>query len=165
MPVGVLRDGGCVMPPRVRDTSTIDMFTDWTPPDVAVRFEDSEVRAASVAQRLSRSVAVTLNEAGKDREAVAADMGAYLGEDVSKNMLDAYASQAREAHNISLARAFALLHATGDARIFGTELKRFGLVIIPERFLAAVEEAQWAEREEMAREQKLASRAKWKKPS
>lgn len=149
------------MAPR-RDRLTPDLF-DWKPPPVAVRFQDeAAIRAASVAGRLSRSVAVVLRESDADREAVAARMSEYLGEEVSKNMLDAYASQAREAHNISLARAFALLHATDDARIFGTELERFGLAIIPRRFLAAVEEAMWTEQEEHARQKRLAARNRWK---
>ena len=148
---------------RHRDPHTADLFGDWQPPQVAVKFADeTAVRAVSVAQRLSRSVAVVLKDAELDREAVAAAMSDYLGEDVSKNMLDAYASQAREAHNISLARGFALLHATQDARIFGTELELFGLAIIPLKFLAAVEEAMWAEREEVARRERLAARSKWK---
>lgn len=147
---------------RRRDRLTPDLF-DWQPPPIAVRFEDeTAVRAVSVAGRLSRSVAVVLKEADADREAVAARMSEYLGEDVSKNMLDAYASQAREAHNITLARAFALLHATSDARIFGTELERFDLAIIPRRFLAAVEEAMWTEQEERARQKRLAARNRWK---
>lgn len=144
------------------DTLTMDLLN-WEPPQVAVRFTDeAAVRAVSVSQRLSRAVAATLREAEIGREEVAERMGEYLGEEVSKNMLDAYASQAREAHNITLARAFALLHATGDARILGAELKTFGLAIIPERYLAAVEEAMWAEQEERARQRRLAARSKWK---
>jgi len=151
------------MAPRARhDSSTMDMFAEWQPPQVAVRFDEAQVRAAGAAQRIARSVSVTLNESEKDREAIAEEMKEYSGKDISKNMLDAYASQAREDHNISLLNAFALLHATGDARIFGTELKRFGLAIIPERFLHAAEEAMWTEQEERARQKRLAARSKWK---
>jgi len=144
-----------------RDGATLDLLS-WEPPPVAVRFAEGAVRAVSVAQRLSLAVATTLREADLSREEVAARMGNYLGEEVSKNMLDAYASQARDAHNISLARAFALLHATGDARILGSELKGFGLAVIADRYLAAVEEAMWAEREEQARQKRLAARHRWK---
>jgi hypothetical protein len=144
------------------DRRTLDLF-DWQPPVVAVRFEDeAAVRAASVAGRLSRAVSVTLKEAANDREAVATAMSEYTGEDISKHMLDAYASQARETHNITLVRAFGLLHATGDARIFGTELRRFDLAVIPARYLAAVEEAQWADQEERARQKRQAARSRWK---
>ncbi|MEX0758761.1 MAG: DNA transposition protein [Tistlia sp.] len=135
---------------------------EWQPPAVAVKFTDHEVRAVSLAQRVSRAIAVTLRECDADREEVAARMSEYLGEPVSKNMLDAYASQARESHNISLARTLALIHATGDARVLGSELERFDLVIIPRRFLAAVDEAMWAEQEERAHAERTAARRRWK---
>lgn len=153
-----------MMAPRARDNSTIDLFSEWRPPDVAVKFEDGTVRAIDAAQRISRAVSVTLREAEGSREDIAAAMSEYLGEAVTDNMLNAYASPAREGHNISLARAFALLHATGDARIFGTELERFGLAIIPVKFLAAVEEAMWSEQEERARQKRMAARSRWKAP-
>lgn len=145
-----------------RDSTTLDLLS-WEPPSVAVRFEDeATVRASGAAQRVSRAVAATLKDCDIDRAEIAQRMSDYLGEEVSKNMLDAYASQARENHNLTLARAFALLHATGDARILGTELERFGLAIIPTRYLAAVEEAMWAEREERSHANKLAARRRWK---
>ncbi|PKR55506.1 DNA transposition protein [Thalassospira marina] len=145
------------------DTGTIDLLNEWTPPKVAVTFETPErVRAISFGQRISRAVSEVLRESGKSREEIAAAMSEFLGEEVSKNMLDAYASMARESHTISLERAFALLHATRDARIFGMELGRFDYAVIPERYLGAVEDAMIEDQKEQLKRAQLAARKKWK---
>lgn len=145
------------------DTSTIDLLSEWTPPSVAVRFDATErVRAISFGQRISRAVSEVLRDCSESREEIASAMSDFLGEEMSKNMLDAYASTARESHTISLERAFALLHATGDARIFGMELERFDLAVIPERYLGAVEDAMIEDQKEQLKRRQLAARRKWK---
>lgn len=145
------------------DTSTIDLLSEWTPPRVAVTFEATErVRAISFGQRISRAVSEVLRDSSRSREEIAAAMSDFLGEEMSKNMLDAYASTARESHTISLERAFALLHATGDARIFGMELSRFDYAVIPERYVGAVEDAMIEDQKEQLKRRQLAARRKWK---
>ena len=144
------------------DDRTLDLLN-WKPPAVAVRFEDeSRVRAASLAHRISRSVSETLKDDGRSRAEIAAAMSDFLGEPVSENMLNAYAAAGREEHNISLERAEALLHATGDSRIFGDILLRHGFAAIPRRFLAAIEEAMCDEVIERATQRKKMSRRTWK---
>ncbi|WP_417846982.1 DNA transposition protein [Thalassospira povalilytica] len=145
------------------DNTTLDLLTEWNPPAVAVRFTQPErVRASSFSQRISRAVSEVLKDCGKSREDIAAAMTEYAGEEVTKNMLDAYASMARESHTINLERAFALLHATGDARIFGMELERFDLAVIPERYLGAVDDAMIEDQREQLRKTQLAARRRWK---
>ncbi|KZB51093.1 hypothetical protein [Thalassospira xiamenensis] len=145
------------------DNTTLDLLTEWNPPSVAVRFTQPErVRGSSFSQRISRAVSEVLKDCGKSREEIAAAMSEYAGEEVTKNMLDAYASMARESHTISLERAFALLHATGDARIFGMELERFDLAVIPERYLGAVDDAMIEDQREQLRKSQLAARRRWK---
>ncbi|OSQ49649.1 hypothetical protein [Thalassospira alkalitolerans] len=145
------------------DNTTLDLLTEWNPPAVAVRFTQPErVRGSSFSQRISRAVSEVLKDCGKTREEIAAAMSEYTGEEVTKNILDAYSSMARESHTISLERAFALLHATGDARIFGMELERFDLAVIPERYLGAVDDAMIEDQREQLRKSQLAARRRWK---
>lgn len=144
------------------DDRTPDLFA-WTPPSpVAVRFEEERVRASTAGQRLSRSVAETLRASDRSRKEIAAAMSEFLGVEVSENMVNAYASQARETHTISLERAEALLHATGDARIFGDLLARHGFAVIEEKYLGAVEDAQLTDTIETATARRRRARAKWK---
>src|SRR5258708_6640647 len=94
-----------------------DLLNDWTPPEATVSFDDNRVRAANIHAQISRMVAAALTDAKASREMIAAQMSSFLGERVTKNMLDAYASQARGEHAIPMHRFIALIHATGDRRL------------------------------------------------
>lgn len=144
------------------DRKTDDLF-DQPPGKVAIGFhEPKKVQASSLSQRISMAVSVILKECEEERDVIAQKMSEYLGDEVTKNMLDAYASPSRDTHNISLERAFALFVVTGDARIFGMELSSHGFSVIANKYVAAVEEAMWAEREEIAQKERLAARKRWK---
>ena len=112
---------------------------DWTPPAATVRFEDRTVRAASLAATLSKAVSTALRDSKIPREEIAARMSQWLGEDVTKNMLDAYASEAREDHVISLPRFMALLHATEDRRLLELLAEPLGWAVIERRYLPLIE--------------------------
>ena len=123
---------------------------DWQPPQPVVRFEDVQVRSASIAGRIAKAIAAAL--VGKDREQVALAMTDYLGRAVSKAMLDAYASAARDDHVISMPRFVALLQATGDRRLLELLAEPLGWAVIPRRFLGMIELAALQEqRDELAR--------------
>lgn len=143
------------------DKKTMDLL-DWEPPQVVRQFEPDQVRAASLRAMVAKAVSAALRDCEKDREAIAAEMSEYLGEPTSKNILDAYASEAREDHVINVVRFLALVHATGDHRLLQMLADSFGLAVVEKRYLAAVEEAMWAEQEERARQRRLAARNKWK---
>ena len=129
----------------VGDKSTLDMFNG----DVAAvpKFEKEKVRASSLGGQISRAVADVLRTAtdreGKplSREEVAERMSDYLGEEeaVSVNMLNAYASQAREGHHISLVRLCALMHATDDYRPLQMMSGFFELSVIPRKYEMALD--------------------------
>ncbi len=92
----------------------------WTPPVARAQFDEVRGRAQSVPARLARAIGAALADAaalGITREDVARRMGEFLGERVSVNMLNGYASQARADHVIGVPRFLALLHATGDRRL------------------------------------------------
>ncbi|MEG9884150.1 MAG: hypothetical protein V6Z86_05955 [Hyphomicrobiales bacterium] len=147
--------------PRRRDPLTLDLFA-WTPPPVTRRFEAVQVRAAGLRGSLARAVATSLKECGRTREDVARDMTAYLGEDVPKTMLDAYASQAREDHTISALRLVALIHATRDIRLLNLIADLFGWAVVPQKYLPAIEEAVLADKIEELSRRKTRARQNWK---
>ena len=100
------------------DNKTLDLLS-WKAERTNIeRFPQEAVRAATIAAKISRAISQILTDAKNretnpiDRAAVAQLMGEFLGEDVSKNDLDAYASQARDGHSITLNRAVALMHAS-----------------------------------------------------
>jgi hypothetical protein len=127
---------------------------------VTVAYPEREVRAASLRSRIAKAVAVTLREAEGDRETIAAAMSVFLGEEVSKNMLDAYASEAREDHTIPYLRLLALVHVTGDVRPMQLGAEQFGHAVIDERYLPWVEIGRLAdERERLERAYETARRA------
>lgn len=144
-----------------RDDKTLDLLG-WQPPDVSAGFRDeTRVRAASLSHRISRSVSEILQDSGRPRAEIAAAMTDWLGDDVSEHMLNAYASPARETHSISLERAIALLHATGDARLLGDLLAPLGFAVIPDKYLGAIEEAMCDELMERVQQRKKLGRRRW----
>jgi hypothetical protein len=131
----------------------------WAPPEPVVRFADERVRASTLAGRISRAVAEALKDAsagGVDRGEVAQRMTAYLGEDVSLNMVNAYASQAREDHVITLPRFLALLHATQDRRLLELLVEPFGWAVIERKFLPLIDLAAVQERQKKLKRQAAA---------
>lgn len=130
---------------RRRDPATTDLF-DARPPSPAVTVDEARVRADTVAQRVSRAVAMVLIDHAADRETVAEAMSAYLGERVSRAMLDAYASPRREEHRITVTRLVALCHATGDVRPLAALTDLLGHAVVERRWVAAIEAVQLLER-------------------
>jgi len=147
-----------------RDTDTLDLLA-WAPPEPVRAYPEERVRAADLRSMVSKAVSNALRECGKPRDEIAAEMSEYLGEDVPGSMLDAYASEAREKHSINLVRFLALAHATGDAQpLLQLLAAHFGLAVIPDRYLPAIEDAIIADKiEELSARQKVARR-NWRGP-
>lgn len=149
------------MPRRPADTRTLDLFS-WEPPEIVPAYDEGRLKSASLRARIARGVAATLKDCEMSREAVADAMGDWLGEDVSKNMLDAYASESRDEHTIPFLRVLALVQVTGDVRLLTLGAETSGHAVIEERYLGAVYEAMWTAEEERARDKRLASRRRWR---
>lgn len=145
---------------RPFDTGTMDLFT-WQPPqppEPAAQFGEDEVRGASWDAKICRAMSLALDECGLTREEVAERMSACIGRTVSKAMLDAYTSEARDNHTISITRFLALVHATGDFRLLGLleglfdrssiENRHVGLIRAAQRREAAAKLLKEAEMEE-----------------
>lgn len=71
-----------------RDEITLDLFRDFEPPEVVARFPAEQVRAETLAGKLSRAVKATLDAFSRPRADVAQAMTDFLGEDCSRTMLD-----------------------------------------------------------------------------
>lgn len=124
---------------KPRDPYTIDMFTGWTPPRVSVGFEPGSIPGKRLSSRISRAVAKALRDCGKDRATIAGQMSERLGTPVSTAMLDAYVSEAKSDHNISVERLIALIHATGKTELLGFLADLFDLAVIPKRYENVIE--------------------------
>ena len=118
----------------------LDLLTDWTPPEAVERFDPALVRAATLTGRIAKTVSAALK--GKNRDDIAKRMSDWIGSEVSRHMLDAYASEAREDHVISLPRALALLHATRDRRLLQALIEDLGWAIVEARHVPLIDLAE-----------------------
>lgn len=149
------------MAPR-RDNRTLDLLG-WQPPEPpAVRYREPQaVRAATLTTSFIRAMHLAEEHAQKSREEIAAEMAAYLGDGTTKNVLDQYMSEARD-YTINVVRFLAFIHATRDFRLLTLLAEPFGLAVIEEKYLAAVEEAMCAEQIEALDKRKALARRKWR---
>jgi hypothetical protein len=131
---------------------------EWVPPAPVQRFEDVQVRAASIAGKLCRGISQALKDSGHARGVIAERMTAFLGEDVTANMLNAYASPAREDQVINVVRFVALIHATQDRRLLELLAETFGWIVIERRYLRLIELAALQEQQDELRRRTDAAR-------
>lgn len=147
---------------RRRDSLTADLFRDYKPDPVVERFDADAVQAWSLEGRLSKAVALTMDESGISRADIATAMSDALKATVSKAMLDGYASQAREQHSISAVRLAALIEVTGDARALNVLLESSGLIVVPQKYEALLRREKARELKERAEREEQAADAQWK---
>jgi hypothetical protein len=144
-----------------RDDRQPDLLS-WTAPTPVERFDPLQVRAASLAVKLKRSIAEALRtqtEKGFDRDQIALAMADFLGEDLPKSALDGWCSEAREEHMPSLVRFVALLHATFDARLLQVIADQIGMAVIEKRWLPMIELASIREHEDAVKRRRQALQA------
>ncbi|AEQ50785.1 phage regulatory CII family protein [Pelagibacterium halotolerans] len=147
------------MAKRRRDTQTLDLLRDFTPAPIVERFDDEAVKAFSIAARLAKAITATFADADMDRRQLAQDMSEFLQDDVSKHMLDKYASSSAE-HQISAVRLLALVAVTEDVRPLNTLLKEAGLIAVPAEYEALLRRERARElKEKIEREEQIADAA------
>ena len=146
---------------KPRDTLTLDLF-EWQPPQVAVRMPAETVRGGTLRTQIARAVSQALKECDRSRDEVAAAMSDYLNQEVSKNMLDAYASPSRDEHHISLERFVALIEATGSYGLLGFVADHFDHVVVPSKYSDLIELHMVEEQIERQTQRKQALQARWK---
>ncbi|MBF0247005.1 MAG: DNA transposition protein [Alphaproteobacteria bacterium] len=114
---------------------TLDILEDWTPPEVVKRYQEERVRTSTLRAKIARAVAETLHDSENSRDDIATAMSEWLGEDVTKNMLNNYASEAQEDHTIPYLRLLALVQVTGDVRLLQVGAEMFGHVVADAKYL------------------------------
>ncbi|WP_417691518.1 hypothetical protein [Roseibium sp.] len=124
---------------KPRDPFTIDMFSSWVPPRVSIGFEPGAIPGKRLSSRISRAVAKALLECDKDRATIAGQMSEQLGYGISVSTLDAYASEAKTDHNITVERLIALIHATGKTALLGFLAEDFDLAVVPRKYENVIE--------------------------
>lgn len=85
---------------------------------------------AGLERQISRAVSTMLKEDPRSREVIAAEMSVLLDEEVSRHMLDAYASPAREEHKVIMSRFLALVAVTGRHDLLDTLLREIGAALL-----------------------------------
>lgn len=129
------------------DDRTGDLLS-WEPPEVVKRYDERRVKTATMRARIAHAVSETLSESRLNRDAIASKMSEFLGEEVSKNMLDAYASEAREDHTISYVRLLALIHVTNDVRPLQVGAEMFSHLVVDDKYMKFIELGMQVERRE-----------------
>lgn len=96
--------------------------------------EPAPARAPSSLAGLDREIAATvaliLKEDERSRFEIAGKVSELLGDEVSKSMMDAYASEAKENHSISAARLLALIAATDRHDLFDRLVRHIGAALL-----------------------------------
>lgn len=96
----------------------------------APSFAPTEAALAGLDRWIAAGVGHALKDDPRSRAEVAGAMGALIGDEVSVYMLDAYASEAREQHNISAGRWLALIAATDRYDILDAATRRIGCGVL-----------------------------------
>lgn len=134
----------------------------WDPPSVVDRYEPKRVQAASWRDRIAKAVSETLSSGMMTRDEIAERMTDWLGEEVSRAMLDNYASQAKSEHTIPFLRVMALVEVTGDTRLLQMAAEACGRAVIEERYLGAIEAEMVASKLEDLEARRRLARRRWK---
>ena len=80
--------------------------------------------------RVNRAVGSMLNSDERSREVIAAEMSVLLGEEVTRAMLDAYASPARIEHKVPFSRLIALVVVTRRHDLLDERLREAGFALL-----------------------------------
>lgn len=128
---------------KAKDHRTPDLF------EVALRPSMRPGSLAGLSTQIAHLMSAAVRECGLDRYEIAAQMSALLGEDVSKSILDAYTSEARESHNVSAYRFLAFVLVTGSFERLDELVKLLGcrLLIGEEAQLAQLVRLEASRRE------------------
>lgn len=114
--------------------TTAQMAFTFAAPEVPTHAGD----LAGLAKMMASSVARMLKEDLRSREVIAAELSALTGEEISRFMLDSWAAEGREQHNISAARWLALISVTSRHDVLDTLTSKIGArVLVGEEIHAA----------------------------
>lgn len=143
------------------DKLTGDLLS-WEPPIVEARFEECRVRAASLAGKVCRVIAEAMKEDGRSREDIASELSDYLGEEISRDSLDAWSSEAREKNNIAGYRLIALMNLLSSPEMLNELLTDTDFVLVPRKYKPLIERELALEVREKMDRFIAASDAEWR---
>ncbi len=107
---------------------------------------------------IASAVSQILKEDPRSRFEIAGGMSALLDDEVSKAMLDAYSAEARESHNVSLARFLALVAETQRFDVLDALCHRVGCRVVVGEEVLTVELGHIASQMERLRQREKALR-------
>ncbi len=96
----------------------------------------------SIQEKWARAIGQALNDCPMSREEVARQMGDYLGKEISPNILNAYASTARDTHVINIERLDALVFVTKDKGLVNLLAELVGCMTVPKEQAPYMEYAE-----------------------
>jgi hypothetical protein len=129
------------------DSSTRDLIG-WSDGSMPIGFAQGQIRGTRMASRISQAVSLALKACSMSRAEIATAMSAELGYSITESTLDAYASEAKEVHKITLERFMALILVTGATELLlGFVAEPFGFVAVPDKYQALIELHQIEEHE------------------
>ncbi len=92
----------------------------------APKLARAEASLAGLEKRICSMVGTILASDSRPREIIAAQMSILLGEEVSRSMLDAYSSPAREDHKVPFCRLLALIAVTDRHDLLDPIMREIG---------------------------------------
>lgn len=128
---------------------------DFTPPEARL----SEGGLSALDRVVASAVSAILRDDPRTRYEVAGLMSELLADDVAKTTLDAYSAEAKENHNISLTRFFALVVVSQRYDVLGQLLRGIGadLLVGEEVHLAEIGHLKAQKRDIDARLKRLSA--------
>ncbi len=99
------------------------------------------IRAADAKAKWAIAVSLALKSCKMSREEIARQMGEYLGEKISVDALNAYASQGKDTHIINAVRLEALLRVTDCKDLANTFVDVINCRAVPKDYVPHIEYA------------------------
>lgn len=96
----------------------------------ALSVDTSPASLAALERQISIAVSDILHAEERSRTVIAAEMSDLLDDEVSRAMLDAYASQAREGHKVPMSRFFALVAVTNRHDVLDRLVRHIGGAVL-----------------------------------
>ncbi len=110
------------------DPSQLDFFLE---PIFPVRHAAQRIDIERYRAKMKRAMARAIRECPHDRPTIAARMAQYLGlPSISKAVLDAYTAESKSAHDITLPRFAAFIHATGAVWLWDEAASMQGVTML-----------------------------------
>lgn len=114
------------MPKRAPALNAAQLAFSFDAPELDV----AEGALADLERVTASAVGAILRRDPRSRYEVAGQLSALMDADVSKLMLDAYASEARDGHNISFARFLGLVVTTRSFDVLDALVRRIGCTVM-----------------------------------